>query len=141
MGLDNGIIVRSGARRITRETLPQGIQYPFGEDFNGDPEIIYWRKNWGLRSAVIRVLKPEEVNLEARKFPYSYFAETPADVLNLIEVIAYFLNEGVWETEGQSIWSYEEVRPRLIQDIVNLALMAGFMEQNPDIYLEFYDSY
>ena len=73
---------------------------------------------------------------------HSYFdIDTPKQVEQIIEIIASFLDEDRWEYEGNSIWSYEEMKPVLIQNIVNLAAMMQYMEQNPDVYLIFYDSY
>lgn len=141
MGLDNGFLVKSASRYLERRNLPRGIKYPFNEDYNDGIEIVYWRKNWGLRTAVISILEPEEVNYEAGETPYSYYADKPSQVIEVIEIIASFLDEEKWEEEGNSIWTYDEVRPVLIQNIINLALICGFMEENPDIYLEFYDSY
>ena len=51
------------------------------------------------------------------------------------------MDEKVWEDEGNSIWTYDEIRPQLERDIINLILIISFMRDNPDIYLEFYDSY
>ena len=136
IGLDNGIYVKSNRRNLTREDMPQGIVFPFDEDYNGI-EILYWRKNWGLRHAVMN-------HFGWRVSPIgqcSFNIETPSQVLEFIEIIASFLDEERWENEGDSIWSYEEERPVLIQDIINLALIHAFMRENPDVYLEFYDSY
>ena len=136
MGLDNGILVKSNKRKLTREMLPEGIKYPFENDYDGI-EILYWRKNWGIRTEVMDTfnwrLAPED--------EYRFDIDTPADVMTFIEIIASWLNEDRWETEGRSIWTYEEARPVLIQNIINLAMIHAFMTENPDIYLEFYDSY
>ena len=51
------------------------------------------------------------------------------------------MNEVDWEMKGESIWTYEEIKPTLERDIINLILMIPFMRENPDVYLEFYDSY
>jgi len=51
------------------------------------------------------------------------------------------MDEKVWEYGGDSIWTYDEIRSRLERDIINLILMIPFMQENPDVYLEFYDSY
>lgn len=139
MGLDNGFRVKSASRYLERHNLPKGIKFSFDKDYDNEIEIVYWRKNWGLRAAVIPVLEPEEV--EVGETPYSYYAYKPSQVIEVIEVIASFLDENKWEEEENSIWTYDEVRPVLIQNIINLALICGFMEENPDIYLEFYDSY
>ena len=136
MGLDNGIYVKSNRRNLTREDMPQGIVFPFDEDYNGI-EILYWRKNWGLRNAVMSHFGWRSSSVDQ----YYFNIETPSQVLEFIEIIASFLDEERWEDEGNSIWSYEEERPNLIQNIINLALIHAFMCENPDVYLVFYDSY
>ena len=136
MGLDNGIYVKSNRRNLTREDMPQGIVFPFDEDYNGI-EILYWRKNWGLRNAVMNHFGCRSSSVDQ----YYFNIETPSQVLEFIEIIASFLDEERWEDDGNSIWSYEEERPNLIQNIINLALIHAFMRENPDVYLVFYDSY
>ena len=136
MGLDNGVCVRSNKRNITRNDLPSGIIYPFSQSIS-DTEIVYWRKNWGLRNDVMnsfgwRVRSEDEWEFEI---------DTPDQVLQLIELIAKWLNEERWISEGDSIWDFEDIREMLVQDIVNLAIIRAYMQSNPDIYLVFYDSY
>ena len=135
MGLDNGFYVKSNKRKITREMLPSVIKYPFNTDYNGNVEIVYWRKNWGLRYGVLDIL--------GKRFEdgYKYEIDKPETVEEIIELIAIFLDPEKWENDGQSIWSADEARPGLLRDIVNLAAIQVFMEENPDVYLEFYDSY
>lgn len=135
MGLDNGFVVMSNKRTLTREDLPKGIIYPFNEDWEEEPEIVYWRKNLGLRNAVL-----DSIDGQGRD-NYHYEINTPEQILEIVHVIFSFMDEKVWEEEGQSIWLYDEIKPRLEQDIVNLILMIPFMRVNPDVYLEFYDSY
>lgn len=115
--------------------LPSAIQFPFNTDYNGDVEIVYWRKNWGLRNAVLDLL-------DSRFSDEYYFdIDTPDTVIEIIGIIGSFLDPEKWESEGQSIWTAEEARPGLIRDIMNFALIYGFMLENPDVYLQFYDSY
>ena len=137
MGLDNGFYVKSNKRQITREILPNIINYPFDNDYNNEVEIVYWRKNWGLRNAIMShfgwLTAPED--------QYKFEIDSPKQVLSIIEIIASFLNEEKWEDEGNSIWNYEQVRPVLLQNIINFAAIHIFMCENPDVYLEFYDSY
>ena len=137
IGLDNGIYVKSDKRVITREQLPNGIIYPFNKDYEGSVEIAYWRKCWGLRNDIMSIFgwwtkSPDEWQFEIN---------TPAQVIDLIELIAQWLDKERWEDEGDSIWEYDEILPILQRDVINLAIIAGFMENNPDVYLEFYDSY
>ena len=72
---------------------------------------------------------------------YKFEIDTPESVLTLIELTAKWLDKDRWEDEGSSIWEYDIARPHLIQDISNLAIIYGWMLNNPDVYLEFYDSY
>ena len=135
MGLDNGFYVKSNKRKITREMLPSIIKYPFEKDYGDNVEIVYWRKNWGLRYGVLDILD--------KRFEdeYRYEIDKPETVEEIIELIAIFLDPEKWENDGQSIWSADKARPGLLRDIVNLAAIQVFMEENPDVYLEFYDSY
>jgi len=138
MGLDNGIIARSNHRKITREILPEGMVYPLDEKFDnqdGGVEILYWRKNWGLRNKVVNIFPIY------KDTGYDYLIETPQQVFELIRIIVSFMNKETWEEDGDSIWNYDEILPILQQDIINLALIASFMKNNPDVYLLFYDSY
>jgi hypothetical protein len=135
IGLDNGIIVKSTKRSITRDILPAAIIYPSDEDYNNEVEILYWRKNWGIRTDVITTFSDSDGS------EYRYEINKPEDVMKFIELIASWLNKDRWETEGRSIWTYEEIRPILIQNIINLSIIYTFMCENPDIYLVFYDSY
>ena len=137
MGLDNGIYVKSDKRKLTRDMLPIGINYPFKSDYNDEIEILYWRKNWGLRNDVMNTFGWRISAEDQYKFPI----EKPEQVLGFIELIARWLDEERWEDESSSIWNYKEIRPVLIQNIINLAIIYTFMISNPDIYLIFYDSY
>ena len=59
----------------------------------------------------------------------------------LIALIAKWLDKERWEDEGDSIWEYDEIKDMLVQNIVNLSIIQSYMTINPDVYLEFYDSY
>ena len=138
MGLDNGAIVRSNHRKITREMLPEGMVYPWDEKFDssdGGVEILYWRKNWGLRNIVVNSFPQYEDS------DWEYIIETPTQIFELIRIIVSFMSKEKWEEYGDSIWDYDEILPILQQNIINLALIASFMKNNPDVFLVFYDSY
>ena len=138
MGLDNGWLVKSTKRKLTRADLPEGIRYPFNSDYNYDPEICYGRKWWGLRSELLNVIDW----IYDEEFPdYYYGIEKPSEVFHVIEVVTSWLDKERWENEGNSIWDYEEARPNLINWIINLSIIGSYMEENPDVYLVFYDSY
>ena len=138
MGLDNGFLVKSNIRKITRDMLPADINYPFEEDYNGEPEVIYWRKCWGLRNDIMETFGWTDNYFEPND---PYVINTPKQVAKLIEIIASWMNESRWEEDGRSIWDYEEIHNTLINNIMNLTSIYAFMSLNPDVYLEFYDSY
>ena len=135
MGLDNGFIVKSNRRKLTRAMLPENINYPFSEDYDGEIEIVYKRKCWGLRHDIMTTFAWNSENKT------SFQIETPEKILILIELFARWLDEERWENEGSSIWEYKNIHDSLISDIINFAIIYTFMDKNPDIYLEFYDSY
>lgn len=137
MGLDNGIYVKSNRRKITRNMLPSGIKYCWDEEYDGEgPEILYWRKNWSLRNAVLE----SDAVTQCKDDEFEYEISTSKQVFELIKIIVSFMNKEAWK-ESDTIWEYEEYLPILQQNIINLAIIASFMENNPDIYLVFYDSY
>ena len=84
MGLDNGFYVKSKKRKITREMLPSIIKYPFDIDYGDNVEIVYWRKNWGLRYGVLDIL--------GKRFEdeYKYEIDKPSTVHQIIVLIAAF---------------------------------------------------
>lgn len=140
MGLDNGVVVRSSKRPVTRDILPSELVYPFDREYiAGEVEIVYWRKNWNLRNAVLdsNAVFPTEASA------YEFSIDTPAQVFELIKIIVSFMNKETWEDNeyGSTIWDYDEILPILQQNVMNLAIIASFMINNPDIYLIFYDSY
>ena len=133
MGLDNGIYVVSNKREITKDMLPNIISYPWSSDYK-PIEIAYFRKYWGMRNEILREFQ------ETDKEGYTLI-ETPDQVKKLIGILGSWLNKEKWDTEGDSIWEYEDAAGNIIQVIINLAAVYAFMVNNPDVYLKFYDSY
>ena len=117
--------------------LPSGIQYPFEQDYNNEVEIVYHRKCWGWRNDIMNSF---EWRNDAESH-WQFEIETPEQVIIFIGLTALWLDEERWLDDGCSIWTYKEVRDSLVRDICNLAVIYGFMKENPDVYLVFYDSY
>lgn len=114
--------------------LPIGINFPHSYDFDDEVEIVYWRKNWGLRNAVLGAL-------ENAKDGGDTTIDTLDQIFTIMKVIISFMDKKTWDEDGGSIWEYEDIKPVLQRDILNLSIIAAFMTQNPDVYLVFYDSY
>lgn len=120
MGLDNGIAIK-------------GVEkYP---DFAPDGEIVYWRKCWNLRSAMLDVLDPER-----RKKDWDYEIEAE-DVPAIIRAIIPFLSKDYWKENNSSIWEHEDMLPTLLENIENLIRLKIWWEEHPNAKVYFYDSY
>ena len=134
IGLDNGIVIK----RITREqieSIPPYIETDITEYNNEiEMEIAYWRKCWGIRNEIIKILHMSddqyraEINIE--------------DIPPIIRMLYNFLSESYWNEYGDSIWDYDEgIKEKLVQNIINLKWLYYFMQKNENIEIEFYDSY
>lgn len=130
MGLDNGVIL---------ENLPKKDFSYFRnvteEDIIGDEvELCYWRKCWNVRDVFISNLGAEAKD--------NY--ETPIiveDIPALIEGLEALLDKDKWDSGGQSIWEFDEIKDSLSRDISNLRLLKSYMETHPKLKVYFYDSY
>ena len=122
------------------ERVSNDNSFPFEKEYiAGEVEIIYWRKNWNLRNAILNSNAVNSISTNE----YEFSIDTPAQVFELIKIIVSFMNKETWEDNeyGSTIWDYDEILPILQQNVMNLAIIASFMINNPDIYLIFYDSY
>ena len=132
MGLDNGIVLEK-----KRSTLPRYITYDFiGSD--NFLELCYWRKCWGIRNRILAI------DFENEKEPWEdngIYYLTPKDVYEIQKVLFYFLKKKNWEREAGSIWTYEEIWPRLVKHIFRLIWLERYLKKNPDAVCYFYDSW
>ena len=137
MGLDNGFLIKFEKGPISREKLPSNLIYLSDQDFEDGIEIAYFRKDWGLRNAIISYLSSSEDGDEK----YEYDIYNPQDILEIVNIILYFMNPVVWEEEGDSIWTYEQAAQGLKNTVINLMIMYFYMQNTNDVYISFYDSY
>lgn len=133
MGLDNGIVIK----KIAREQI--GLIPPYIEgdttEYNNEIriEVAYWRKCWGIRNEIINIL---HMNSD------QYITEIGVeDIPAIIRMLYKFLSEEYWSKYGDSIWEYEDIKEKLVQNIINLKWLYYFMQKNDNIEVEFYDSY
>lgn len=136
MGLDNGIVIR----RIKKENL---LKFPnfikctaYNEDTNDNSycvEIAYWRKCWGIRQVII-----DTFHLDADNANYVFDKE---DISILIKELIPFLSKEYWEENSDSIWEFEDYVENMLQILLNLKWLETYWQENPDIKVEFYDSY
>ncbi len=117
--------------------LPKELIYPSEKEYIvGEVEIIHWYKTRNLRNTI---LNSSAVNPMSTS-EYEFLIDTPAQVFKLIKIIVSFMNKDIWKDDEYG-WDYGEILPILQQNVMNLAIIASFMINNPDIYLVFYDSY
>ena len=119
MGLDNGVILN----KPTGAT-PSHISV----------EICYWRKCWGIRNEILCLFPETEPN-------DSCLDLTPEHIRAIRRILRSFMNQNKWEEEGDSIWSYSTIRPRLTKHWSALWKLEKYMRKNPDAKAYFYDSW
>ena len=127
MGLDNGIILECPYEDF--ETIPYFDKHDM--DY-GDQHLAYWRKCWGIRSAIMRVIHGkdgEDMPIEAEDIPA------------LIRTLKPFLSRDYWDEEADSIWEYEEHFDNTYKVLLRLEWLKDYLKKNPNVKCYFYDSY
>jgi hypothetical protein len=131
MGLDNGIYLQD----IKREQIkfPWFVSLPFDNDFENRLEICYWRKCWGIRSKIRTILRMKEDEFEHEV--------EEDDIPALVRALEVFLDEEYWDQFADSIWSYNEYKPHLLEQIKNLLWLREYLKEHLNVKCYFYDSY
>lgn len=114
MGLDNGIVIRN--KDGTEE----------------EAEICYWRKCWNIRNEIFDII-------EQKSETYEYLLSLD-NVVNIYYRLKAF-NKKNWTENGDSIWTWEEIRKGLKRDIKEIGKLIKRMKKEPDLTVVFYDSY
>ena len=114
MGLDNGIIIK--------------------ESTGAESSVCYWRKCWNIRSNIFDIIKPTTTE-EVYEFPLSL--DNIVDIYYMLKN----LNEDNWFENGNSIWSWQEKRKSIKQDIKELKKLIKRMKKEENLKVFFFDSY
>lgn len=112
MGLDNGIIIKN-------------------KD-GSEEEICYWRKCWNVRAEIFDIIGHE---CEVYEYPLSL--DNVVDVYYRLKTF----NRRNWTENEHSIWSWNEAKRGIKEDIHQLKKLIKRMKKEPDIEVYFYDSY
>ena len=128
MGLDNGFVCKN----IKREELPSWVKLPW-DWRDKDVEIAYFRKCWGIRGEIIRLLhvKDDEYKLPVEK----------EDIIPIVKILMKYLDREYYDENADSIWEYDEYKENIQHSIINLMWLRVYMETHPDVTCYFYDSY
>ena len=100
-----------------------------------DYEILYWRKCWNLRREISHALN----------LPFDYVQKFGLSI-DEVKTIWHVINENnnkYWWEHTDSIWSYEEMRDHLDNDLLALEWLIHYMRAHKEneYMVEFYDSY
>lgn len=138
MGLENGIIL-SCPDRYNTEILNTILDT---EPCNKSKEVCYWRNSHGLINDILTYLK--FVYPDKKHYYIVYLSSI--DIFNIRQIIMSWQDKKKWNLEGNSIWSYKEIKKKLRTDVERLTFILGMLEtmdkeeiKNFKIY--FYDSY
>ena len=128
MGLDNGFICKN----IKRDEIPSYVRLPW-DCRDEDIEIAYFRKCWGIRGEIIRLLhvKDDEYKIPVEK----------EDIIPIVKILMKYLDREYYDENADSIWEYDEYKENIQHSIINLMWLRVYMETNPDVTCYFYDSY
>lgn len=131
MGLDNGLILHTAKQINFPKELhiddwwQSNDQYHYG--------ICYWRKCWNIRREMAHIINA----------PLDYVAKYDLDITevkNLWRAINELNSKRAWE-DGDSFWSYDEMRDHLDNDLLKLEWLIDFMGKDDESQVEFYDRY
>ena len=131
MGLDNGLILHT-TKQID---FPKELHIDDWWQSNGQYHygICYWRKCWNIRREMAHIINA----------PLDYVAKYDLDITevkNLWRAINELNSKRAWE-DGDSFWSYDEMRDHLDNDLLKLEWLIDFMGKDDESQVEFYDSY
>ena len=128
MGLDNGFICKN----IKRDEIPSWVKLPW-DLIDEDIEIAYFRKCWGIRGEIIRLLhvKDDEYKIPVEK----------EDIIPIVKILMKYLDREYYDENADSIWEYDEYKENIQHSIINLMWLRVYMETHPDVTCYFYDSY
>lgn len=128
MGLDNGFICKN----IKRDEIPSYVRLPW-DCRDEDVEIAYFRKCWGIRGEIIRLLhvKDDEYKIPVEK----------EDIIPIVKILMKYLDREYYDENADSIWEYDEYKENIQHSIINLMWLRVYMETHPDVTCYFYDSY
>lgn len=130
MGLDNSFRITN----IKREEIPLWVKLPWGwDDKDGVQDIVYFRKCWGIRNEILRLLHSSDQEYE--------IPVEEDDLLPIVKILMKYLNEAYYDENADSIWEFEEAYDNIQQSIINLIWLKTYMDQHSDVMCYFCDSY
>lgn len=136
MGLENGIVLHT--KYPVDVALPLDLDDRLEPVFDGNEyrySICFWRKCWNIRRDIITAFGGDHDDGNRD------FLDV-GDIKAIWHVINHLNKKKRWD-DGDSIWTYKEIRDHLDRDLTALEwLICVMRHHNSDEYrVEFYDSY
>lgn len=133
MGLDNGILLKVKNEKDYRKAYRM-FEHEHWYDVD-ECSVCYWRKCWGIRNAILRVVDLSVTN--EYEFPV-----TLDNIDDVIVAFKYFLHKKEWEEEADTIWEWDEnTRRNQARNLRGLRRLRRWLRRHPDDTAYFYDSY
>lgn len=130
MGLDNGIIYKNIQHKCMVGPLMRWAAESIEEN---EIELCYWRKCWNIRREILAILNAPQDGGE--------FSINLSQLRQIRKSIFQFLTHPKeWELDS-SIWTYPEIKWRLVRSYVALLWAERRIRKDPSSYVFFYDSY
>lgn len=133
MGLDNGVLLKV---RNEKDYAKAYRLFNHESWYDADEcSVCYWRKCYGIRNAILRVVDPSVTN--EYRFPV-----TLDNIDDIIKTFKYFLHKKEWEEDADSIWEWNEnTRRNQARNLRGLKRLRRWLKRHPDDTAYFYDSY
>lgn len=145
MGLDNGLYLRVNEDKhidFPEEVVTRG-KWNEVWDYNENGEVCvkgkeidmcYWRKCWNIRQAIMNVID-EDYDGDGGMIELSI-----GSLKKIWHEIFRLTHKKEWE-DGESIWTWKEMRWVLDQDLINIEWLIENMQRDPELEVYFLDSY
>ena len=141
MGLDNGIIVKAKTLRGSK-FLEKYFSHL--DKLDSGYELAYWRKCYNVRSKILERVK--------NAYDAGEFELNTTDLVQVLEVMKYFLDREHWYEDGGSIWTWEQQLRNTADIIYNITKFLEYIEDGDgdvpedevsaeDFEITWYDSY
>ena len=131
MGLDNSIEIKRTPYTDSISELRQ-FNLDWDNKHEYDFSVCYWRKCWNIRNGILDIL--------GGRFSDQWRFHLNTE--NIDKIIAFLksLNKHNWNDDGRSIWTWEEYKNHIKDDIKKLKMLRKLMKKY-DLKVVFIDSY
>lgn len=131
MGLDNSIEIKRTPYTDSISELRQ-FNLDWDNKHEYDFSVCYWRKCWNIRNGILDIL--------GDRFSDQWRFHLNTENIDKIITFLKSLNKHNWNDDGGSIWTWEEYKNHIKDDIKKLKMLRKLMKKY-DLKVVFIDSY